>query len=53
MILILSSYLTKVVYELLATPLTYLIVAWLKRVEGQNAFDRQTNFNSFALRTET
>jgi uncharacterized integral membrane protein (TIGR00697 family) len=51
-ILILSSYLAKVVYETLATPLTYLAVGWLKRVEGIDTFDRRTNFNPFALRTE-
>ncbi|HEY9128187.1 MAG TPA: queuosine precursor transporter [Acidobacteriaceae bacterium] len=47
--MILSSYLFKVVYEALATPLTYLVVGWLKRVEGMDAFDRGTNFNPFAL----
>lgn len=47
--LILSSYLFKVVYEVLATPFTYLVVGWLKRAEGIDAFDRGTNFNPFAL----
>lgn len=47
--LILSSYLFKVVYEALATPLTYLVVGWLKRAEGIDSFDRGTNFNPFAL----
>ncbi|HTJ30671.1 MAG TPA: queuosine precursor transporter [Acidobacteriaceae bacterium] len=47
--LIISSYLFKVVYEVLATPLTYLVVGWLKRAEGIDAFDRGTNFNPFAL----
>ena len=37
----LSSYLIKVVYETLATPLTYTVVAWLKRREGVDAFDTQ------------
>jgi uncharacterized integral membrane protein (TIGR00697 family) len=48
--LILSSYLIKVVYETLATPLTYAGVAWLKRREGVDAFDTRTDFNPFALR---
>ncbi|MGA8110399.1 MAG: queuosine precursor transporter [Acidobacteriaceae bacterium] len=52
-ILILSSYLVKVVYETLATPVTYLVVGWLKRVEGADAFDRGTDFNPFALRAES
>jgi uncharacterized integral membrane protein (TIGR00697 family) len=48
-IMILSSYLIKVVYETLATPLTYAVVAWLKRAEDVDAFDTHTNFNPFAL----
>jgi queuosine precursor transporter len=47
-IMILSSYLTKVVYETLATPLTYAVVATLKRAESVDAFDTTTNFNPFA-----
>jgi hypothetical protein len=45
--LILSGYVFKVVYEVLATPLTYKIVSFLKRSEGIDAFDRSTNFNPF------
>jgi uncharacterized integral membrane protein (TIGR00697 family) len=48
--LILSSYLIKVVYEALATPLTYAGVAWLKGQEDADPFDTQTNFNPFLLR---
>jgi uncharacterized integral membrane protein (TIGR00697 family) len=51
-IMILSSYLTKVVYEVLATPLTYLIVGWLKRVEQVDAFDIATNFSPFVFRRQ-
>ena len=47
--LILGSYAIKIVYETLATPLTYLIVHRLKRAEGVDTFDRGTNFNPFAL----
>jgi uncharacterized integral membrane protein (TIGR00697 family) len=43
------SYVTKVLYETLATPLTYVVVAWLKRVEKVDAFDESTNFNPFRL----
>jgi queuosine precursor transporter len=49
--LTLSSYLIKVVYETLATPITYVGVAWLKRQEGVDVFDTQTDFNPFALRS--
>lgn len=45
--LIVWGYLFKVVYEVLATPLTYKIVNFLKRHEGVDTFDRATNFNPF------
>jgi hypothetical protein len=50
--LIVSGYLFKVTYEVLATPLTYLVVNFLKREEGVDFFDRRTNFNPFALAEE-
>ncbi len=50
--MILSSYLTKVAYEVLATPLTYLVVGWLKRVEQVDTFDRTTNFSPFIFTSE-
>ena len=46
--LILSAYLFKVVYEVLATPLTYWIVGFLKRTEGVDTFDYGTRFSPFA-----
>jgi queuosine precursor transporter len=46
--MILSAYLIKVAVEVVATPLTYLVVGRLKRAEEADAFDRQTNFNPFA-----
>lgn len=45
--LILSGYFAKVLYEALATPLTYLVVKKLKRAEGVDVYDRDTNFNPF------
>jgi hypothetical protein len=44
-IAILSQWLFKVTYEVLATPLTYWVVNTLKRVEKEDFFDRNTNFN--------
>ena len=44
-----TLYLFKVAYEIAATPLTYLIVGWLKRVEGVDVFDRETDFTPFRL----
>src|SRR6202044_914925 len=49
--LMLSSYLIKVTYEALATPLTYAGVAWLKRREGVDPFDTRTDFNPFSLQS--
>jgi len=45
--LILSGYLAKVLYEVAATPLTYMVVNYLKRREGVDAFDADTDFNPF------
>jgi len=45
--LIISGYLFKVVYEILATPLTYLVVNFLKRREGVDTFDAHTDFSPF------
>ncbi len=45
--LILSGYLFKVIYEVLATPLTYLVVNFLKRQEGVDTFDNSTDFSPF------
>jgi uncharacterized PurR-regulated membrane protein YhhQ (DUF165 family) len=44
-----TLYLFKVAYEVAATPLTYTIVRWLKRVEGVEVFDRTTDFSPFRL----
>jgi uncharacterized integral membrane protein (TIGR00697 family) len=46
-VIIITGYLLKVAYEVIATPLTYLVIAWLKRAEGIDAFDAHTNFNPF------
>jgi uncharacterized integral membrane protein (TIGR00697 family) len=48
--LILWSYFIKVVYETLATPLTYGGVAWLKSREGVDMLDTHTDFNPFSLK---
>src|ERR1700686_1852847 len=48
--LIVSGYLGKVLYEVLATPVTYAIVNYLKRAEGLDPFDYGTRFNPFATK---
>jgi len=45
-----SNYVFKVGVEALFTPITYLVVGWLKRAEGVDVFDVHTDFNPFALR---
>ena len=42
-----SIYVAKVAYEVIATPITYIIVNRLKRAEGVDVFDKGTNFTPF------
>jgi queuosine precursor transporter len=44
-----TNYGIKVGWEVLATPLTYRIVGWLKRAEHEDYYDRNTDFNPFTL----
>ncbi|MBC8167008.1 MAG: queuosine precursor transporter [Bryobacteraceae bacterium] len=44
---IISGYLAKVLYEIVMTPVTYLVVNKLKRAEGVDIIDRDTDFNPF------
>jgi len=48
---IISGYIFKVIYEVIATPLTYLLVSFLKNKEGVDAYDRDTNFNPFTIQS--
>ena len=50
--LIVSGYFAKVLYESLATPLTYFVVNRLKGAEGVDVYDRDTDFNPFARTRE-
>ena len=50
-VIIATAYFLKVAYEVIATPLTYLIVNWLKRTEHSDAFDAHTSFNPFRFAT--
>ena len=45
--MILSGYLGKVLYEAAATPVTYAVVNFLKRQEGVDVYDINTDFNPF------
>lgn len=44
------NYLIKVTWEVVATPLTYQVVNFLKRAENEDYFDRDTNFTPFSLK---
>ena len=46
---IISGYAFKVVYEVLATPITYKIVGFLKKAEGNDVYDENTKFSPFNL----
>lgn len=42
---IITQWLVKTGYEVVATPLTYLVVNTMKRLEGIDAYDYETKFN--------
>ena len=46
-----TNYGLKVLWEVVMTPFTYLIVGWLKKAEGEDYFDRDTDFTPFSLKT--
>jgi len=47
--MILSNYIFKTAFEVLATPLTYAAVGYVKKVESVDHFDKDTNFNPFRV----
>jgi uncharacterized integral membrane protein (TIGR00697 family) len=44
-----TNYFLKVLWEVVATPLTYQFVKFLKRAEHEDYYDRDTDFNPFTL----
>ena len=46
---VITQWLVKSAYEALATPLTYAVVNFLKRKEGEDAYDVDTRFNPLLL----
>lgn len=46
-----GNYFIKVLWEIIATPLTYLIVNFLKKAENEDYYDEHTDFNPFSLET--
>jgi queuosine precursor transporter len=47
--MIVAQWIAKSLYETLATPFTYWIVGFLKRRDGVDVYDRETNFNPLSL----
>ena len=45
---VLSQWTIKTAWEALLTPVTYAVVGWLKRREGVEVFDTETDFSPFA-----
>jgi uncharacterized integral membrane protein (TIGR00697 family) len=45
----LANYVLKVSWEVVATPVTYRVVNALKRAEGVDVYDRDTDFTPFSL----
>ncbi|MFP5502818.1 MAG: queuosine precursor transporter [Candidatus Sericytochromatia bacterium] len=44
-----TNYFIKVMWEVVATPLTYAVVGFLKRAEQEDYYDRETDFTPFSL----
>ena len=44
-----AQFVAKVGVEVVFTPVTYKIVAWLKKAENEDYYDRNTDFNPFHL----
>lgn len=45
-----AQYVLKTSWEVVMTPVTYKVVAFLKRAENEDWYDRNTNFTPFRLR---
>ena len=45
-----GNYLMKVGWEVVATPITYRVVAFLKRAEHEDYYDRDTRFTPFSVK---
>jgi queuosine precursor transporter len=50
-LVMLAQFVAKVGVEVVFTPVTYKVVAWLKRAENEDFYDRRTDFNPFHLKS--
>ncbi|MDE2429219.1 MAG: VUT family protein, partial [Burkholderiales bacterium] len=46
-----AQYILKTGWEVVMTPVTYKVVAFLKRKENEDFYDRHTDFSPFKLKT--
>jgi uncharacterized integral membrane protein (TIGR00697 family) len=46
-----TNYLLKVLWEAMLTPVTYRVVGFLKRAEGVDVFDADTDFTPFSVKS--
>lgn len=44
-----GNYIIKVLWEVIATPLTYKVVAYLKKTENEDYYDYKTDFSPFSM----
>jgi uncharacterized integral membrane protein (TIGR00697 family) len=44
-----TNYIIKVSWEVIATPITYKVIGFLKRKEHEDYYDRDTNFTPFSI----
>jgi uncharacterized integral membrane protein (TIGR00697 family) len=49
-VMMLSHWLLKTMYEVIATPFTYMLVNYLKRKENCDIYDYETDFNPLSVR---
>jgi uncharacterized integral membrane protein (TIGR00697 family) len=47
-----GNYVLKVLWEVIATPFTYKVIRFLKRVENEDYYDWKTDFTPFSLKTD-
>ncbi len=45
-----TNYVLQVAWETLLVPVTYRIVGWMKRAEGVDVYDKETDFTPFSLK---
>jgi hypothetical protein len=48
-LMMLSQLVLKTVYEIIVLPITIRVVKWGKRIEGEDVYDHNVNYNIFAV----